>query len=558
MVVSPKRSPTIALLLAALAAVLVGCRTAPPPPPPPADTVVAVSDPAVAVASLILAPGETRNFQLQVPAGVMQNHDVIYLELASAQNGVLELRGSTYWYVIASSASPDRFVSGLLPGVPQPSPGAADAPAPESVDPQAVLESRTCLGPCIIFAPTTSTYYARVVNDTGSTMSADLYLYGYDLQDDTEPQNDTRSTAPVLQPTNAGALELLGDSDFWLAPGHLEVALTTVSGGVDVSAVVTDAGGVVVDGPWVSGESFEVFSGEYVRVRAATGTAAAPAKSTYFIETTTLPGDPTRPPSYFEVSANNSGAPVDQRSVPAGGMVEYRVGIPATVRSRDVLYVELDSNLGLELRSSSNLSSIASSSSPDSFSSGGSFVLQQDAPAVPGPQGISAGKSCGGSCIIVVPQANSYFVRVYGGASNASFSLYTYGFDLMDDTEPANDSTGTAPVLVDDVSGAVETIGDVDLWLMAANGTVAFDTVSGGPTLQARILDSGGGQVPSNEGGGPFTSGQSFGVLAGDYVRVSSADSNQAAVAARSSYFLERTVGLQNDASSREPTPAGP
>jgi len=538
---------------------LSACRTAPPPPPPPADIVVAGTDPDAVVAAFSLAPGETKDFRLQLPAGVTQGSDVIYLELDPSATGVLELRGSTYWYVIASSASPDRFVSGVLAGVPQPQPGAAAAAgSAESLDSRAVLESRACLGPCVIFAPTTSTYYARVINDTGSAMSVDLYLYGYDMQDDTEPQNNTRSTAPVLQPTNAGALELLGDTDFWLAPGHLLATLTKISGGIDVSAVVVAADGVVVDGPFVSGQSFEVYSGECVRVSAATGTAAAPAKSTYFIETITLPGNPTRPPSYFEVTANNSGAWVDQRSVPAGGMVEYRVSIPATVRSRDVLYVELDANLGLELRSPSNLSSIASSSSPDWFSSGGSFARQQDLHGVVGARGISASKSCRGSCVIVVPQANSYFVRVYGGASNASFSLYAYGFDLMDDTEPANDWIGSAPVLVDDASGAIETIGDVDLWRMATAGTVAFDTVSGGPTLQAQILDSDGSQVPSNQGGGPFTSGQSFGVFSGEYVRVTSADPNRAAVAARSSYFLERTGALLSGALAREPAPAGP
>src|SRR5690606_32451556 len=109
------------LVASVLLVVLLGaCRTAPPPPPPPADIVVAGTDPSVAVATFNLAPGETKDFQLQIPAGVMQGSDVIYLELDPSQNGVLELRGATYWYVIASSASADRFVSGLLPGVPQP------------------------------------------------------------------------------------------------------------------------------------------------------------------------------------------------------------------------------------------------------------------------------------------------------------------------------------------------------------------------------------------------------------------------------------------------------
>lgn len=528
-----------------LCLVLSACRTAPPPPPPPADIVVAGTDPAVAVASFGLVPGESKNYELRVPAGVAQASDVIYLELDPSQNGVLELRGATYWHVIASSASPDRFVSGILPGVPQPSPGSTSA---GSGDARAILENRACLGPCVIFEPTTTTYYARILNDTGSIMSADLYLYGYGLQDSFEPQNDSRSTAPVLGSSNAGALEVIGDTDFWLAPGHVQATVTKVVGGVDTVAVVVDAGGVVVDGPYASGEPFEVFTGEYVRVRAATGTAAPPAKSTYFVETTTLPGNPTRPPTYLEVSANNSGAALDQGTVPAGGMVEYRVSIPATVRSRAVLYVELDTNLGLELRSASNLSSIASSSSPNSFSSGGSFVVQQEAAGAALGQAISASKSCGGSCVIIVPNSNSYFVRVYGGSSSSAFTLYAYGYDLMDDTEPANDSTGSAPVLVTDVSGAVETIPDADAWRMATSGTVAFDTVSGGPALQARLLDAGGVPIPVNLGGGPYVDGQSFSVFSGEYIVISAVNGNEAAVAARSTYFLERTGAMVSGA----------
>jgi len=284
--------------------------------------------------------------------------------------------------------------------------------------------------------------------------------------------------------------------------------------------------------------------------------AAAPAKSTYFIETVSLPGDPTRPPSYLEVTANNSGAAIDQRTMPAGGMVEYRLAIPATVRSRDVLYVELDADLGLELRSSSNLSSIASSSSPNGFSSGGSFARASGTDASVGVQGISASKACVGSCVIVVPPSNSLFVRVFGGGSTTSFALYAYGFDLMDDTEPANDSVATAPVLVSDVSGAVETIGDADVWRMATSGTVAFDTVSGGPALQARVLDTNGVQVPPNLGGGPFADGQTFSVFAGEHVLVGATDPDQAAVAARSTYYLERTGPLPAGA-AREATPGG-
>src|SRR5690606_21015546 len=177
-----------------LALVLSACRTAPLPPPPPADLIVAGTDPTISAASFTLAAGEWKDFEIRVPTAVMAR-EVIYLELDPSQAGVVELRNASYWHVIASSATSDRFVSGTLTGVPQP-PRVAAVEGEAGILPQAVVESRACLGPCVIFEPTAATYYARVVNDTAASLSADLYLYGYDMQDDTEPQNDLRSTAP--------------------------------------------------------------------------------------------------------------------------------------------------------------------------------------------------------------------------------------------------------------------------------------------------------------------------------------------------------------------------
>ena len=522
--------------------VLVGCRTAPPPPPPPADIIFANQDPDTPIASLALAPGEARNYRLDVPSGVSQNHDVIYLELDSTPAGVLELRNAGYWGVLASSASADRFVRGALPGVPQPVPGAepVDSEAGGELEAQAVLESRACVGPCVIFSPSSTTYFVRVLNDTGSALTADLYAYGYALQDDGEPQNDTRQSAPVLAASNAGAIEVLGDTDFWLSPGHLSATVTTVANGIGVSAVVVNANGLVVAGPYGTGQAFEMYSGEFIRLRAAGNMAAAPARSTYFIETTSLPGNPSRPPTFLEVTANNSGNAVDQRTVQAGGVIEYRVSIPATVRSRDVVYFELDRNLGLQLRTSSNLSAIASSSSPNMFAGGGTLAFADAGPngdAVD-TQAVTANRACRGSCIIAPAQSNSLFLRVHGGGASTNFTLFVYGFDLLDGTEPANNNRATAPDLVNSDSGAIETIGDVDMWRVNAVGRVAFDTVSGGPNLQAVVLDIGGNPIP----GLVYTRGSRFCAYPGETIRVTASNSSQAAASARSSYFLESGV----------------
>src|SRR5690606_21218549 len=107
-----------------------------------------------------------------------------------------------------------------------------------------------------------------------------------------------------------------------------------------------------------------------------------------------------------------------------------------------------------------------------------------------------------------------------------------------DDTEPANNARATAPVLVGTDSGAIETIGDVDMWRVSTTGRVAFDTVSGGPNLHAAILDIGGTPIP----GLVYTSGANFCAYPGETIRVTASNPSQAAVSARSTYFFESGV----------------
>ncbi|HZJ10405.1 MAG TPA: hypothetical protein VFD39_11965, partial [Trueperaceae bacterium] len=435
------RSATPWLVALALL-VITACRIAPPPPPPPADTVVASGDFEAIVDSLSLAPGEWKDYQLNIPAGVRASYDVVYLELGNAGAGaVLELRSPTYWLVMASSAAPSRFTRGAISGVPQPVPAPAESEADSAVAPAAVTESRSCLGPCVIFAPNGGTYYARVVNDGGSTVNYDLYLYGYDLQDDTEPQNDSRSSSPVLGAEVSGAIELLGDQDYWLVPADLAVTFDTVAGVVS-EVVVTSAGGLVVAGPYQPGDTFSVFAAESLRVRAAgNASAGAPAASTYFLSSSPLPpGTPGRPPSNVEVTAGTSASqPVDSRSFASGETVEYLLSVPSSVRDDEVMYVELSQNVALELRDGSGSSTIASSTSSASFFGGvGPFGEARSEGGEAGglsPAAVDVNVDCRGSCVIVEPDSSTYRVYVTNFGGSRTISLYAYGFQLMDETE---------------------------------------------------------------------------------------------------------------------------
>jgi len=121
-------------------------------------------------------------------------------------------------------------------------------------------------------------------------------------------------------------------------------------------------------------------------------------------------------------------------------------------------------------------------------------------------------------------------VRNLGSARTVR--VYAFGRSFDDTTEPANDSRLTALSLTDDGSGAIEFVGDVDLWYVPFDGTVSFETVSGGLPMVVDVLSSSGSVLFDDLPPGGIAVG------AGEYLRVRAADPNAAAVAGRSRYFL--------------------
>jgi hypothetical protein len=262
------------VLGALVALVLAGCTiTFEPVIPPNAVKVTANENPNAPVHSDSLAAGSAEIFEITVPQSVQNGYDVVYVELDADIE--LELRAANYASVLMSSNSRDyfgRFSTGL-------------AAVSADLDTQGIANLVNCRGSCIIFQPTASTYYARVKNDSGVGLSYDLYVYGDDLQDDTEPNGSLASAATFdVLTTVSGAIETIGDRDLWHVDGFATVQLDTAVGNpVDIEATVLNASGVAVDGPHGPGEQFEVFDGEYVRVESASDFAAASAKSVYYL-----------------------------------------------------------------------------------------------------------------------------------------------------------------------------------------------------------------------------------------------------------------------------------
>ena len=511
-----------ALGAAALLALLLASCLQPPPPPPPAERLES-RDRFTPADAVDLAPGEWVDYEL-VMDGV-RPFDLAYVELVTTQPAVVELRDGTYWRVLASSDRPDYFVRGALAGVPQPVPGAASA-----LEPTTITENVVCGGPCVIFEPGGGRFYLRVVN-TGSTgLTADLFFYGASFADSHEPDNDHRSTAPVLADGESGALEVLGDVDYWLATAEANVTVQPVAGGIAVQATVYDGCGLAVAGPNPGDQTFRVFAGEAVRIRAAQDRAAPSGRSGYFLRVDPPSGPaPPRGPGCTAAVANTSpNVPVVTQAMGGGSTAVISVSVPSSVRSRDVIQFEVDGQARLEVMGPGG-STLYSSASPDVFYAGGAASVA--APEL-APAGVAVSRTCSGPCVIVEGPGSSYLLRVRNLGSARTVRVYAFGRSFDDTTEPANDSLATAPSVSADGQGAIETVGDVDLWYVPATGTIRFETVAGGPPLVLDVLGPSG--IPLTGGLQPG----SIAVQAGEYVRVRAADPNAAAVAGRSRYFL--------------------
>lgn len=266
--------------------------------------------------------------------------------------------------------------------------------------------------------------------------------------------------------------------------------------------------------------------------------------------TVTPPGPPA---NTIDVTANMSpNTPVNSAvAVSPGQSQVFNVTVPGAVNSSQLLYIELDRDIDLEVLPQSYQTVSYSASDRSRFSSGRFAVQGAAAAAQEGFEAQSIVKSvtCRGSCVIVKggDLGSEFYVRVRNDSGvTASVSLYVYGDVHADGTEPQNDAPGpTAPQLNAFDSGALETVGDIDYWYMPSTGNVAFDTATNGPVLHAFIVNSSGNVVAGS--GGPYLDGQSIQVVAGEYLRIWTADSRYAASSARSRYDLEYLNPLARD-----------
>src|SRR5690606_23097512 len=141
--------------------------------------------------------------------------------------------------------------------------------------------------------------------------------------------------------------------------------------------------------------------------------AAALIAAVVLAACTTAP-PPGPPQNAFPVTATNSAAtPVDTVTLGPGQEEVYRVTVPSSVSSADLLYVELDRNLRLEVRPAGTGygNGAFSATSFDYFGSGLAGLTVAGAGSVEG-QSVGTFVVCDGSCVILDEVPSTFYVRV--------------------------------------------------------------------------------------------------------------------------------------------------
>ncbi len=445
------RTRTLLPIATLLTLVLAACAVIILPPVDPFPNAIEVTPGAngtgnTALLSDTLAGGGSIVYEIDVSG--IAGDDLIYIEV----DGDLDLKAySVSGALLASSSSPDYFASG--------SGGLLLAPSTQGIS---VVVG--CRGPCVIRETSSTTLYAELINNGAASRGYDFYAFADDYSDTGDPGNDSSGGATTLNTSEQGAIETLGDVDYFDigADGTLSLSVPAAGNPVDVEADVYDAGNNLI-ATLTDGDAVGVFDGESVRVRSDDSRAGASEVSRYTLNL--APGSPAD----ASVSAGSPNVPVDNGAALAGSSILFDVDFGGALGD-DVVYLEVDETIGSGIDLfvyDANGNLLAESSSEDSF-----------ATAAVGPQGINVNAvTCRGPCVIRESGETTLFARLVNrnSSQNVSFDFFAFGNDFQDTGEPGNDSQFTPVLFFNAAVGAIETIGDVDFYRTYSGGTITFD-----------------------------------------------------------------------------------
>lgn len=255
---------------------------------------------------------------------------------------------------------------------------------------------------------------------------------------------------------------------------------------------------------------------------------------------TVEPGPPPpRSPDDDKTAANDEMSPVASYDLAAGEDILVRLIVDT---NRELVFIELDSEIDLAVQANNGTSqrtTLASSSSSAFFAPGatglGASGLTQGNLS---PQALNTLVNCGGSCVALRAAAHDQLFALITNTSGSrqTVDLYAFGRAVQDTTENTNNSSTNPPVVASgaDEQGAIETLGDIDYWRVASNGTIRFVAAHPELDLVLRARDFTG------EVFGPYRDGDTFAVFANDILWVES-NNGRAAAAGSSNYAISHT-----------------
>jgi hypothetical protein len=221
---------------------------------------------------------------------------------------------------------------------------------------------------------------------------------------------------------------------------------------------------------------------------------------------------------------------LDEPQLGPGESILYRVQFAGTRRDAGYYIVEEPFELVLLDRFES---AIASSSNADFFRSGLQGLDSAQADASVEPSGIGVALACPGPCVIEPLSVTPRYVRVINPTSFSATGAFRALHRDFEDTSEA--TSGPDPLNPAETTGALESLGDEDAYIVQADGdlTLSFGALASGLEYRAEIVIDGSDNIV-------FGVGETRFVESGDEVRVYAANgASRAAVAGKSRYRLD-------------------
>ena len=239
-----------------------------------AERYPATDDKDAVVLSGALAPGASQVLAIDLSAELAATGEALVIELG--QNLRLAVHDENR-LPYASSTSPAFFAAGL---------DAFSALGPSELGAQGIGVARACRGACVIREAAPGTSYVRVSNPANTAQAFTLYAYVGGFDDGGEDANDARDTAVALEGSDQGAIETIGDQDYYRVSQAGALGFASGSA-LELRAEVSQADGALL-ATLRPGESYaRAFPGDVVRVyEDGDDRAGAASASRYALELT--------------------------------------------------------------------------------------------------------------------------------------------------------------------------------------------------------------------------------------------------------------------------------